>query len=190
MSSQLATGLLKTAHDLLAGQGSGRPTAARYRRAISTAYYAVFHLLVAEAVTQTISRGVRTHLGQICGRSVMHAHLTKVSKWVQGFPPPRHLQAVLQAHAIPVDLKNVAVAVLQLRDAREEADYDPSAKVTRAAAAFHVTKATALPKKPDVELTCWARSGFLGQPKALLRPRLFWANTPPDASSPRAEALF
>lgn len=140
MASQLATGLLKTAVDLLAGQGSGRPTVARYRRAISTAYYAVFHLLVAEAVTQTISKGVRMKLGQACGRSVTHGHLTKVSKWIQGSPPD-HLKPVVQAHVIPPGLKKIAVAVAELRQAREQADYDTSARISRAAAAFYVTKA-------------------------------------------------
>lgn len=63
-------------HDDLLAQAlelvhSAQPSQATLRRAVSTAYYAVFHLLIAEATANWSQAGLRTTLGRAFDHGVM-----------------------------------------------------------------------------------------------------------------------
>jgi hypothetical protein len=90
------------------------------RRSVSTAYYALFHLLVGEAVERwSGSPGARLGLE----RAFQHTNMKEVSRTVKhgswkgwSTPPP----------PLPVELRQVATAFIDLQDARHLADYDNS----------------------------------------------------------------
>ena len=88
------------------------------RRAVSTAYYALFHLLVGEAV-QGWSGSPGARLG--LERAFQHTNMKEVSRsvkqgsWRGWSAPPPPLSAELCA---------VATAFLDLQDAGHQADYD------------------------------------------------------------------
>lgn len=113
--------------DALARFEAGRPKQASLRRAISAAYYAVFHLLVREAAGLfTGDRVVRSHLS----RMYTHTALRAVAESFRDEKlPGKHLKPV--TIFVPPELKSVANAFIQLQKARHDADYDLSKTFTR-----------------------------------------------------------
>jgi len=98
-----------------------KPRQASLRRAVSTAYYALFHLLIREAVRNWRCDDHRAELA----RAFDHGRMKKASQNVihgkfRGSPAP----AI--AH-----LKDVAKAFIELQDARHLADYDDSTHWSR-----------------------------------------------------------
>jgi hypothetical protein len=102
----------------LANPAPTEPQKASFRRAISTAYYALFHLLVQEAV-QSWNGSTTARLG--LERRFAHRTMKEVSdsvwrgKW-RGWSTP--------SPVVPMELQNVAAVFVDLQDARHEADYD------------------------------------------------------------------
>ena len=96
------------------------PEQVSLRRSVSTAYYALFHLLVGEAVERwSGSPGARLGLE----RAFQHTNMREVSRTVKqgswkgwSTPPP----------SVPVELWELATAFVNLQDARHLADYDNS----------------------------------------------------------------
>jgi hypothetical protein len=112
------------AEDLLALAGRladpvpGELEQASFRRSISTAYYAVFHLLVQEAV-QSWNGSPMARFG--LERRFEHKTMKEVSNAVwrhswRGWstPPP----------AVPKELETVAQVFVKLQESRQQADYD------------------------------------------------------------------
>jgi uncharacterized protein (UPF0332 family) len=130
---------LPTLADRLANPAPGDPEQACLRRAISTAYYALFHLLVQEAV-QGWSGSPAARLG--LERTLEHRNMRDVSGTIyqgswKGWSTPRI--------SVPAELKDVAKTFFDLQEWRHEADYDNAktwtaddvrGKVARASAAF------------------------------------------------------
>ncbi|WP_156098551.1 hypothetical protein [Thermopetrobacter sp. TC1] len=113
--------LVKTAEQILktAGEG-GRPRQASLRRAISTAYYAVFHALCrmcADAFAGT-TREARETWRQVY-RSVEH-----------GFTKDRCTQGYFKKE-FPQNVRKFCSIFSQLQEKRHEADYDPFARFLR-----------------------------------------------------------
>jgi hypothetical protein len=94
------------------------PEQAWLRRSISTAYYALFHLLVGEAVQcWNGSQAARAGLE----RAFDHKRMMDVNRTVSkgewkgwSTPLPR----------VPLELRSVAQTFINLQDARHQADYD------------------------------------------------------------------
>lgn len=134
--------------DELAHLGSTRPKQAALRRAISTAYYAVFHFLIEEA-TKHIA-GVRTseaNLRAFIARGISHGGMKAVCKSVSsgswpGVVEQRIGKGKIGAPAQP--LRNVAAAFVNLQELRHSADYDPLRRFSRADAIIEVGRAKAL----------------------------------------------
>jgi uncharacterized protein (UPF0332 family) len=109
---------LLTLADRLAHPARDEPEQASFRRAISTAYYALFHLLVQEAA-QGWSGSSSARLG--LERRFEHKTMKDASnsilqgKW-RGWSTP--------SPAVPIYLEHVAAAFVELQDARHQADYD------------------------------------------------------------------
>ncbi len=89
---------------------AGRPTQARLRRAVSTAYYAMFHCLAASAADLFIgpARGPAWHLAY---RTLEHGRARSACR--QG-------QAMRE---FPAEVRNFAEAFVALQKARQQADY-------------------------------------------------------------------
>ena len=102
-----ADDLLRDAHHLV-GRGGRNPKQSSLRRGVSTAYYALFHLLISDFVLNWKTKDQRARLGR------MFDHRKMVSaKCASG---PRG--------SIEADLKTVAEAFARLQDDRHSADYD------------------------------------------------------------------
>lgn len=114
-----------------------RPKQASLRRAISTAYYALFHLLLDEATRMMASDpGLR----RLIGRAFAHDEMKKASNAFKSTGLPPHVQAICGA-GVPKDLKDLAGIFVELQEARHEADYKLDRSFTRAHARYLVDRA-------------------------------------------------
>src|SRR4051812_484040 len=122
----------------LARRDSTRPKQASLRRAVSTAYYALFHLLVREATAAIVSDA---RLRQLVPRAFDHSEMKQACRPFAAGALPDHLKAVTAA-VVPDDLKYVADAFIQLQQARHEADYNTSRVFNRTDTLAHHQRAT------------------------------------------------
>lgn len=118
----------------------GRPPYTAHRRAVSTAYYAVFHAITDRVVKAPFTQADTAFLRKV-RRWIRHGDIKTVAIWVSQIEgttqgsPPAHIKALLvpnegQPH---VDEDTVAIAegFLELNEKREQADYDHDAVFTR-----------------------------------------------------------
>lgn len=104
-----------------------RPKQANLRRAVSSAYYALFHMLSGESAG--LYAGEFGLVARIC-RTHNHGDMKKVSAQFGANKLPKALQP-RAAYSTPADLKVVADAFVSLQQARHEADYDLTRTFTR-----------------------------------------------------------
>jgi uncharacterized protein (UPF0332 family) len=102
----------------LANPAPTEPEQASFRRSISTAYYALFHLLVQEAV-QCWNGSATARFG--LERKFEHRTMKEVSNAVwrnswRGWSTP--------SPVVPAELRAVASRFVDLQEARQQADYD------------------------------------------------------------------
>jgi hypothetical protein len=112
--------------------GLDDPTTVARRRAVSSAYYALFHGLIADAVRRAIGDDVaRQEDRHTVSRWYSHGDMRTVSQWVvrlaRGEAVPTGVATLLGDP--PPDLVELARAFIQLQEARHEADYDHAAQV-------------------------------------------------------------
>ncbi len=113
----------------LATRDARRPKQANLRRAVSAAYYAVFHTLVQAASTALGSDpGIRSLVARV-PRHEDIKRACKVALTSGGWQGP--LRDVAGGPAVPSDLSLVAEAFVELQEARHEADYNLSRSFTR-----------------------------------------------------------
>lgn len=110
----LAEDLLEQAQ-FLARREPKRPKQASLRRAVSTAYYAIFHLLIQEAVRNWRRPGERNLLSRMFEHGVMKKACAKKCKELEK----------------TADLYFVADTFVQMQQHRHTADYDNDTKWTR-----------------------------------------------------------
>lgn len=110
-------------------------TTVHLRRAVSPAYYALFHELTRAAAARTVGASAgRTDDRFTVSQLYSHGEIRTVSQWVvarsQGRTLPDRIAALLDDP--PADLIAVARTFIALQDARHDADYDHRANVTPA----------------------------------------------------------
>ncbi len=116
-----------------------RPKQASLRRAVSAAYYALFHLLIAESSRMLVSN---PSLRSLVSRTFIHAEMNKTSRSFAGGNLPRKFDAVTEGKAVPNALRNVANVFSELQQARHLADYDLAKKFSRGEAQVFVDQAS------------------------------------------------
>ena len=116
---------------LLATKESSRPKQARLRRAVSAAYYALFHLLVSDAVRRLLAGSDREALRNCLSRAFDHAVMKRVARQFaqRGLSPK--LEPGLNGIPLQEEIVRVAAAFVDLRQHRHEADYDMGRSFTR-----------------------------------------------------------
>lgn len=115
----------------LANNEPRRPKQASLRRATSSDYYALFHLLVFEATGRFVSGSNRQALRSALGRFFSHGEMKNAcAKFAKGELPPA-LQASLGGTTLQAELKAVAAAFVELQQARHDADYNTEHRFTR-----------------------------------------------------------
>lgn len=143
--------LLDAAERLAPAQpGPGRPPYTAHRRAVSTAYYAVFHA-IGERVARTVFADADPAFRRRIRRWIGHGDIRTVARWVgqvqgtsSGLPPP-HIKALIDPIGGPPHVDAVTAAIadgfLELNDKREQADYDHDAVFTRPDTRGHIALA-------------------------------------------------
>lgn len=117
----LAKGLITSAKALCPANGTRKPRQADLRRAISSAYYAVFH-----------------ELARTCADALVGATKAKRPNkaWVEVYRGLEHGKAKdacggASNIAFPQGIKDFADAFKQLQTARHSADYDPMVRISK-----------------------------------------------------------
>lgn len=138
--------LLDQADRLVAPSGRGAPRQADLRRAISNAYYAVFHAIVTEGADEFVGRTQRqTPRYALVYRSVDHRSLRRLCKEVAQKKLSDNFSKYEPPSGFGRELKGLATAVVDLQEKRHLADYDPLFRAgTSEAVSALVTARTAL----------------------------------------------
>ncbi|MGP0072741.1 MAG: hypothetical protein ACLPWF_12510 [Bryobacteraceae bacterium] len=116
----LAQDLLEQARHL-ANREPKRPRQVSLRRAVSTAYYALFHLLTTAAVANWRQSRQRSELARALSHSAMKEACKRTND--KSFPDPNS--------ASVRHLKRIANIFVQLQQQRETADYNNAASWSR-----------------------------------------------------------
>lgn len=135
--------LLSQAQDLIAPR-QGAPHQSDLRRAVSNAYYALFHHLV---------RSVSDHLVgstpvlrkrpeyRLVYRSLQHGQMADSCEAVRRPTLAARYQRACNTTSFGQNIKLCAMAFTELQHARHAADYDPGQRFSKAEAAYHVAAA-------------------------------------------------
>ena len=112
----------------LATRERKKPKQASLRRAVSASYYALFHLILDSGSRQFTSD---KQLRLLVPRAFVHSEMKKAAKtFASGGTLPANIRAVYSG-VIPVELKKVAQAFVDLQEARHKSDYDLNTTFTR-----------------------------------------------------------
>lgn len=129
----------------LATKERRRPLQASLRRAVSAAYYALFHLLVDDAVC----RMVAAHPLRDCLRRAFdHGTMRKVAQQFAASSVAPRLTPGLQGERLQPELEMVAATFVDLQHARHEADYNTAWRSTR-------PDALGLIEQTEDAFACW-----------------------------------
>ncbi len=141
---RLHGGLLEQARHLLT-LDPGRPREASLRRAISAAYYALFHLLIFEASKMLVND---ESLRLLVSRAFVHGEMQRCSKSFAAGNIPQKFDPIVAQAAITQQLKDVAQTFVSLQQARHDADYNLARRFKR-------REATALVEQAERAFANW-----------------------------------
>jgi hypothetical protein len=111
--------------------GNGRSLGKRASAAQSSAYYALFHLLVDEAANRLVTGPNRTALRAALARAFVHGDMKEAAQGFANSNPSAKVRPALATLKLPPQLVSVAAAFVDLQQARHEADYDTGRRFTR-----------------------------------------------------------
>jgi hypothetical protein len=124
--------LLDQANRLAASTGAGAAWQVDLRRAISSAYYALFHAVAADAVDELVGRTNRqTTRYMLAYRSVGHRSLRRLSEDVVKATLPTKYSGLAPEGGFGADLQFFATTLVVLQERRHRADYDPLFRASR-----------------------------------------------------------
>jgi uncharacterized protein (UPF0332 family) len=113
----------------LANLEPANPRQACLRRAVSTAYYALFHLLIAEAALNWGRPELRSQLGRVFGHGKMKSASNDTRSELE--TRLRNATAGSQEAVVFEHLRKVTGTFIQAQQRREEADYDTGKEWTQ-----------------------------------------------------------
>lgn len=113
----------------LLGHGSGKPSQANLRRAISSAYYAMFHALARQAADLLVG-GQNSDKSKPAWRQVYRA--------LEHNPVCNACRDQAMLSKFPKGIEDFANAFVALQRKRHNADYDPYVRFTKSEAATDV----------------------------------------------------
>jgi uncharacterized protein (UPF0332 family) len=122
--------LIDQAEQLLITKNSrGQVRQSERRRAISAAYYAVFHTVLTALADKIVGRGERAASNYaLVYRSVDHGRLEALCKSVSKGKPDSKSKLVpfVSDGGFGTNLRQFALLAIDLKEKRNEADYDPA----------------------------------------------------------------
>lgn len=123
-----------------------RPKQASLRRAVSAAYYSLFHLLVEDAARAMFGGPGAADLRTVVCRAFQHATMKKAAKGFGGGNLAEPWKSLLATPSPQVQL--VAGTFVDLQQERHQADYDLGRPLTR-------TEATDLVERVEAATAAW-----------------------------------
>ncbi|MEJ0026899.1 MAG: hypothetical protein WDN01_12805 [Rhizomicrobium sp.] len=125
--------LIELAQTLVNARGVGAPRQVVLRRAVSTAYYAVFHVPCGTIAETFVSAGVwKSRV--LFYRSLDHGKTKDRCKKLGQKPLPNKEKIFFEAQAFGQELRDFANTFVQLQELRHQSDYDPDYRLTKALA--------------------------------------------------------
>lgn len=116
-----------------ADAGRGRPRTVELRRAVSTAYYALFHELISQATTELIGTPAGAPQRSQVSRWFAHSDITALAVAATGTSAGGPSRALATALGTPSpELVRVAEAFVALQSARHDCDYNHEYDIKRA----------------------------------------------------------
>ena len=123
--------LLVIAEDLASRSTRGPPPQTFLRRAVSTAYYALFHHIVAAAADALVGRKHRrTPRYALVYRAFDHTRMRQVSEMLDTQQFGEKARSALNMAGPSQDIRRVATALVTLQKQRHWADYDPRGSIS------------------------------------------------------------
>jgi hypothetical protein len=136
--------LFEQADGLIGPPPAGPPRQADLRRAISAAYYGVFHATLtagADLFVGAVHRSTSRY--GLVYRSVGHRWLRELCEQVQKQTLPARYVAYAPQNGFGQNIPTFATAIIELQEKRHRADYDPSIRVSSSDALLAVGTARA-----------------------------------------------
>lgn len=136
----LAEDLLEQARHL-AARDAGRPRQASLRRAISAAYYSLFHLIIEDASSFLVRS---SRLQPVVARSFEHKSVRAAATAIGDVarrPGANHWMQPLLESPISPDLVEVCNTFVNIQELRHRADYDTAMRFTRGETRGYLTDA-------------------------------------------------
>lgn len=122
--------LLAVARLLLSASVLNPPSEAQLRRAVSTAYYAVFHKVVRAGAERLMGSGSQNTAGYgLIYRSFNHGRMKSICEALNVARLSKTLQQQLGRTVVSPEMRGFAAAFATLQEARHLADYDPSIRL-------------------------------------------------------------
>ena len=119
-------GLLLVAKTL-SDPGASRASDASLRRAVSTAYYALFHKVLRAAAERFMGSNKERSAGyRVLYRSFEHRHMREQCQALDVGVLSSKLQRQLRRRSVSADMREFASGFAALQEARHMADYDPA----------------------------------------------------------------
>ena len=126
----LSADLLTVARTLLHEHASAPPGAAGLRRAVSTAYYAVFHKLVETAAIRFVGASrAHTPAFELIYRGFDHRQMKEACDAVARRELSAKHRNVFRRDAFSQDMRDFAISFPDLQKRRHHADYAPAASI-------------------------------------------------------------
>ena len=124
----------------LVTKDKGKPKQANLRRAVSTAYYALFHFLGEQAVAQVVGVApAKQVLAQLARRALIHGKMYSLCKeFTKPTPSSELLKPLWRSHGIPNahGVLSVAQIFCEMQQERHDADYNLAESFTKAEASW------------------------------------------------------
>lgn len=118
--------LLELARLLLNATPGRKPRQANLRRAVSTAYYAVFHCLLIAAADELVGKSQRGEKRYaLVYRSIDHSAIRRVCDEASRQKPTLKYRRFIPAGGLDQKIRGFSNIFLRLQTLRHEADYDP-----------------------------------------------------------------
>jgi hypothetical protein len=149
-ASHLHRQLLDQAHQLAIKEPK-KPKQGSLRRAVSSAYYSLFHFLIHEGTKAFIGTGHgQLPLRNVLSRAFSHGTMGSASKAFEGRTLPVGLGSTMGTALIAAELRSLAATFVELQHWRHVADYDLSARFFRQEVLALITRVGAAMNRWDV----------------------------------------
>ena len=135
--------LFDQADRLAAAPASGRPRQVDLRRAISSAYYGVFHFVMAALADEFVGVSQRSsNRYGLVYRSLDHWTLKDICGDIVKQTPPHRYTPYLPTDGFGADIQAFATATIGLQERRHRADYNPEPQFQTFEATFAIGSAS------------------------------------------------